>query len=432
MSAREASELLGESSSGQSAWGSMSRRWAEQKRKKSDPYGVKKKGGAQLPDLFPDVGRPRRKKGCCAKLLQGVCLLLIAGLGFALFKKREDGRVDIPPPPRPGPAPRPPLPPSPQSPVHVPVHRHIGLLPKPPARHITKDWWGTESLSYCMYSEPRFNDNCMKSITWAERKDSLVRCLQELRLWFEHFDLEYFMAFSTLLAIERHDETIAWANPCEVAVPRKVYEKIVAMITTGWRADASKGYRYTAEVLEDNPWDKRTDMFPAFRGEWWAPLDKVFTAPLDQAHNITDVGLLYKPQESCAALRVVDKRTGFYCEVLTVDEDEKKQFWQLQWPGGPRSCKTSNARAKRCSADACYMLPAAEMMPAKACSLAGVPLMCPKAPADMLSAFYLQLRYRADEGQPGSEAERSYSLKMKGAKKSYSLEMKKEEHDTYS
>ena len=58
--------------------------------------------------------------------------------------------------------------------------------------------------------------------------------------------------------------------------------------------------------------------------------------------------------------------------------------------------------------------------------------MCPKAPADMLSAFYLQLRYRADEGQPGSEAERSYSLKMKGAKKSYSLEMKKEEHDTYS
>jgi hypothetical protein len=422
MTEREMGSLLGEAESASSWGGSLNQRFSEKKRKISDPLSGRFSRGL-LPETL-DVGRPRRKEGFCVKLIKMMCLVLLGGMTFALCKHRVGDVVsqrasNFEVLGRPGPAPRPPKPPTPQTPLHQTAHRHIGLLPKPPARATTAAWWDTESLSYCMYSEPRFNANCGRAITWRQRKDSLVRCLQEMRLWFEHFDLEYYMAFSSLLAIERKDEALAWANPCEVLVPVMVYEKIVAMITTGWRVDAAKEYRYVAEVVEDNPWDKRSKMFPTYKGEWWAPLDKVLNDAEHLGTNITDVGLLYKPQESCAALRVVDRRTGFYCEVLSVNPDAEEKNWQLQWPGGPRGCKPNNRRAKRCSADTCYVLPAAQLKPAKHCELAGVPLKCPADSASMLSAFYLQLKYagshngQRDAAGAAEGSAHSYSLKMK-------------------
>eukprot|EP00937_MAST-01D_sp_MAST-1D-sp2_P004773 g4773.t1 len=346
-------------------------------------------------DLLPLVGDRRRRGFCSLGRLVVVMLLLWALGALALYKRPSK-------PPRnpyhvvvtPGPAPPWETPsPTPAKVVKGAVRRHIGLLPKHPGLS-KRGLWDQESKSYCMNSEPRFNANCEKKITWRQRKTSLMRCLAESSMWLEHFQIAYYVTFSTLFAIYNQDEEVAWTSPCELAVSRPTYEKLVAMITTGWRAGTSHEFRYSPNaVVEDNPWDTRSNTFPEFKGEWWVPFDKVLQHEHQgQKVNVTDVGLLYKPKEHCTPLRAVDKRTGFFCDLLVVDTEHEDGHWALQWPSGPRACPHAPEPSRQCDSKACYRLPGTSMYPARRCWLAHIPLMCPNDPETALNYFYVQLR----------------------------------------
>ena len=115
------------------------------------------------------------------------------------------------------------------------------------------------------------------------------------------------------------------------------------------------------------------------------PFDKVLQHEHQgQKVNVTDVGLLYKPKEHCTPLRAVDKRTGFFCDLLVVDTEHEDGHWALQWPSGPRACPHAPEPSRQCDSKACYRLPGTSMYPARRCWLAQRGM---SSPAHVLTRF---------------------------------------------
>ena len=291
--------------------------------------------------------------------------------------------------------------------------QHLGALPQVPDVLLHRGWESVQDGSYCKHTEPRFNAECREQITWGERRDSMQRVLNATALWFARQRIDYAAIFSTLLAAFKQDQKLVISHPCMVAITRPDYERVKMLLTTPHlKADPvskQKSVRYGFDVLEDQPWDKRSETFPVFEGEWWAPLD--------DAAGVADTGLLYKPHEACSPMRFVDSKTGFYCEAIVMDTDAEVGVgdWFVKWPGGPKMCppfiqhQHQTEQALPCESDGCYKLHSKHMSPHKPChELLGVTLRCPLDVEDSLRGCYAyasQVRVPREAAKPaGADA----------------------------
>ena len=285
--------------------------------------------------------------------------------------------------------------------------KHLGLMPTvPEALREGSAWEDVEDDTYCEHSEPRFNAQCMQLLTWGARRASMARVLNATAQWLQGQHIEYTAIFSTLLAAFTHEPKLAMSQPCQVAVHRASYERMKMLLTAGhlklggstasakrqlgpsWESPEGPAQHatYGYKVLEDQPWDDRSTIFPKFEGEWWAPLD--------ESGGVAGTGLLYKPQQPCSPMRFVDSKTGLYCEAIVLENDGSAGAdWFLRWPGGPKPCPSFLTRSREhsmpCESNGCYRLHAAHMSPHTPCPpLLGVTLHCPRDAADSLHGCY--------------------------------------------
>ena len=172
------------------------------------------------------------------------------------------------------------------------------------------------------------------------------------------------------------------SHPCEVIVTGGDFDKITRMLTQaasrfsrgGVKTDVAErlnkathegaAQHYEYKVVEDEPWNIRSRVFPQFEGEFWAPLDKL-------GDSGKDMGLLFKPKD-CKQLRFMHKSTGLFCDVLAAAEQGSNLFVQRE--GGVHPCP---AHSKGCNAQQCLRLKAADVLPARKCTVVGEAVSCP-------------------------------------------------------
>ena len=265
--------------------------------------------------------------------------------------------------------------------------RHLGRPPSSPRRG--PDWLREESRAYCEHSEPRFNRGCLDRTTWGERQESLRRTLRATAAWLEQQRVDYFAMYSTLLAASAADDAMATTQQCEIGLTRAEYTRVLIMLRSGMHQGIDASLKYAGAVDEDAPWLPRTAVFPKYEGEYWAPLDEVVDAP--------GIGVLFKPQAVCEPLRFVDKTTGFYCEAVVVDSEErpgKEATLLVRREGGPKTCPHDGVHSRHggedCKSSSCYRFSASAILPTRICEgyLFGILLRCPNNVASTLKGCY--------------------------------------------
>jgi hypothetical protein len=292
--------------------------------------------------------------------------------------------------------------------------------------------------------EPRF----ARELRPGEARRALERLVGAASSWFDARGYDHFLVGAALRAahqgggeeraggagVEEEEEeeqevvVVGGGVPaCTIAMRSASFAELAAVLSR--QAHENPPWEWTRATfpggaIQDQPWDTRSRLFPAYHAELWASLDTAREAQpgeawaREQQGDEEDgggrasgmgrgVGLLNRPNAPCAPYRMVDADTGVFCDVVRLEQDggAASASWgnspgsglggggamALRMPGGPHKCQ-AEAGDRECGLTTCFHLIPTDVEPTESCKLFGAQCRCPHDSRAVLASFYQEFR----------------------------------------